>query len=206
MNETIEDVVSAMRQDIANGVVGMWADFGGEIARGYVDRIEAAHKREVEELKARLEAVVKECETEKFKWIPAMEYESIVKRSSMVDRYDRILRIARGEVGEMIGRESACHQPVTDCNHLGNAAKMREALSDACYAMHNFLKTKYGGYEEMAKALDKAKAALANPPRNCDIYDEESCRMAYHLKGDGLMTMQAFADWLFAPAEEGGAK
>lgn len=89
---------------------------------------------------------------------------------------------------------------------VGNAAKMREALSDACYAMHNFLKTKYGGYEEMAKALDKAKAALANPPRNCDIYDAESCRMAYHLHGDGLMTMQAFADWLFSPAEEGGAK
>ena len=53
--------------------------------------------------------------------------------------------------------------------HLCNAAKMREALSDACYAMFNFLKTQNGGYEEMANALDKAKAALAEPPRNCDI-------------------------------------
>ena len=54
----------------------------------------------------------------------------------------------------------------------------------------------------------KAKAALAAPPRNCDVYNNESCRMAYHLHGDGLMTMQAFADWLFAPAteKEGGAK
>lgn len=52
---------------------------------------------EVKSLKARLTAVVKECETEKSKWIPAMEYESVVKRSSMVDRYDRILRAARGE-------------------------------------------------------------------------------------------------------------
>ena len=53
-------------------------------------------------------------------------------------------------------------QPVTDCNRLGNAAKMREALSDACYAMFNFLKTQNGGYEEMAEALDKAKSALAD--------------------------------------------
>ena len=52
---------------------------------------------------------------------------------------------------------------------VGNAAKIREALSDACYAMFNFLKTQNGGYEEMAIALDKAKAALAAPARNCDI-------------------------------------
>ena len=50
----------------------------------------------------------------------------------------------------------------------GNAEKMRYALSDACYAMFNFLKTQNGGYGEMAKALDKAKATLAAPPRNCD--------------------------------------
>lgn len=111
-----------------------------------------------------------------------------------------------GEVGEMIGRDAACHQSFTDCHGLVNAAKMREALSDACYAMHNFLKTKYNGYEEMAKALDKAKSALSKPPRNCDIYDADSCRTAYHLHGDGLMTMQAFVDWLFAQAEEGCAK
>ena len=63
--------------------------------------------------------------------------------------------------------EKAGRQPVTDCNCLGNAEKMREALSDACYAMFNFLKTQNGGYEEMAKALDKAKSALATPPRDC---------------------------------------
>ena len=30
-----------------------------------------------------------------------------------------------GEIGEMIGREAACKQSVTDCNHLGNAAELR---------------------------------------------------------------------------------
>ena len=49
------------------------------------------------------------------------------------------------------------------------SSKTREALSDACYAMFNFLKTQNGGYEEMANALDKAKATLAEPIRNCDV-------------------------------------
>ena len=49
-----------------------------------------------------------------------------------------------------------------------NNMAMREALSDACYAMFNFLKMQNGGYEEMATALDKAKSALSAPPRNCD--------------------------------------
>ena len=78
-----------------------------------------------------------------------------------------------GEIGEMIGREATREKS----SRVGNAAKMRNALSDACYAMFNFLKTQNGGYEEMAKALDKAKAALAVPPRNCDVgTDEEQSR------------------------------
>ena len=44
-HETVADIVSDMRQDIADGTVGIWADFGGEVARGYADRIEAAYKR-----------------------------------------------------------------------------------------------------------------------------------------------------------------
>lgn len=40
--ETIADIVAEMRKDIAEGTVGIWSDFGGEIARSYADRIEAA--------------------------------------------------------------------------------------------------------------------------------------------------------------------
>ena len=43
--ETVADIVADMRQDIADGTVGIWADFGGEVARGYADRIEKAYKR-----------------------------------------------------------------------------------------------------------------------------------------------------------------
>ena len=46
--ETIADIVADMRKDIAEGTVGMWSDFGGEIASSYADRIEAAAKRERE--------------------------------------------------------------------------------------------------------------------------------------------------------------
>ena len=76
--ETIEDIVDEMRKDIAEGTVGIWSDFGGEIARGYADRIEAAAKRERE---AGAEAAQ-----------------------------------ACGEIGEMIGRESALAAPPRNCD------------------------------------------------------------------------------------------
>lgn len=45
--EEMSDILDEMRQDIADGTVCMWADFGGEIARGYVNRIEAAFNRAI---------------------------------------------------------------------------------------------------------------------------------------------------------------
>lgn len=65
-----------------------------------------------------------------------------------------------------------------------NVKAMRKALSDACYAMFNFLKTQNGGYEEMANALDKAKVALVAPPRNCDVGTpkEQSARFDDHCR------------------------
>ena len=119
--------------------------------------------------------------------------------------------------------EKAGPQPVTDCNCLGNAAKMREALSDACYAMFSFLKTQNGGYEEMAKALDKAKAALADTPRNCDVGTaEEQAKKWYwrYHQGHNCHTCPlgprkwsetdkatlCFSEWAQMPYEGGDAK
>lgn len=84
-----------------------------------------------------------------------------------------------------------------------NNAKLREALKTIRDKAHEQYINDYG--IDTVWIQDVANAALAAPPRNCDIYDAESCRMAYHLHGDGRMSMQAFADWLFAKAE-GGAK
>lgn len=75
-------------------------------------------------------------------------------------------------------------EAVTYRNQPGDAAKLREALSDACYAMFNFLKTQNGGYEEMANALDKAKAALAASPRNCDRMNVDDAFSAFSFMCD----------------------
>ena len=98
----------------------------------------------------------------------------------------------------------------------GDCAKLREAVCEILSYIESFHKYITPGKGKKLTALfavadtirNNARAALAAPPRNCDVYNNESCRMAYHLHGDGLMTMQAFADWLFAPAteKEGGAK
>ena len=153
--ETVADIVAEMRKDIAEGTVGIWSDFGGEIARSYADRIEAAHKRE------------REATTEKSS---AVGNADIVREVAQEMLNTSMQAVSAERINGWATRlAAACEQTVTNCNQLGNAAKMREALSDACYAMFNFLKTQNGGYEEMAKALDKAKAALATHPRNCDV-------------------------------------
>ena len=112
-----------------------------------------------------------------------------------------------GEIGEMIGREATREKS----SQVGNSAKIRESLSDACYAMFNFLKTQNGGYEEMAKALDKAKAALAATPRNCDIGTalEQVSRHRIWCKCGGdcaVSCKMCFAKWSQMPYEEGGAR
>ena len=99
------------------------------------------------------------------------------------------------------------------------SSKLREALSDACYAMFNFLKTQNGGYEEMAIALDKAKAALAEPIRNCDVdtAEEQAERFDYFCynhrsreKGCGDCPLldggPCELAWAQMPYGEGGAK
>ena len=107
-----------------------------------------------------------------------------------------------GEIGEMIGVEATREKS----SRVGNTAKMREALSDACYAMFNFLKTQNGGYGEMAKALDKAKDALAVPPRNCDRHECATSKAAQDVwrKEDGGKT--AYYEWLLAESTKGEAK
>ena len=104
-----------------------------------------------------------------------------------------------GEIGEMIGREATREKS----SRVGNAAKMREALNDACYAMFNFLKTQNGGYEEMAKALDKAKAALAEPPRNCDRPECATTKAAQDVWQKEAGGKTAYYEWLLQQYKEG---
>ena len=169
--ETVETVAAEMRNESHAGDESCLEWVGAKM-RTYADRFEAAHQREVAELKSKMNDVV--CENE-------------------------ALRDACGTCGVKREREATREKS----SQVGNAAKMREALSDACYAMFNFLKTQNGGYEEMAKALDKAKATLAEPPRNCDRPECATTKAAQEVwrKEDGGKT--AYYEWLLATYTEG---
>lgn len=53
-----------------------------------------------------------------------------------------------------------------------NMKAMREALVGLAQAVQDFLATKGRNfYPDMAVALEAAAAALAAPPRNCDLYN-----------------------------------
>ena len=112
-----------------------------------------------------------------------------------------------GEIGEMIGREAAGRQPVTDCNRLGNVAKMREALSDACYANY------------ILRGDANKEVELSRPLRNCDVgtADEQDARHSKwcrHYGIDGDMEVACASQdcslcvlrWAQMPFEEGGVK
>ena len=102
----------------------------------------------------------------------------------------------------------AAKQSVTDCNHLGNAAK----LSEACEA----LMSEIGGYltdgleviwcSVSGKTINKARAALAAPPRNCDRPECATTKAAQDVwrKEDGGKT--AYYEWLLAAATKGEKK
>lgn len=141
----------------------------------YADRIKEAwkrqmsqswHHREMEELVARHEKEV-------------AELKSNLNGNTVVEA----CRLLNEEGDPTLCETSKCpfYGDPNGCNHptgyrqvvpYGNAAALRDALSDACYAMFNFLKTQNGGYEEMARALDKGKAALAVVPQQPSGKDE----------------------------------
>lgn len=72
-------------------------------------------------------------------------------------------------------REASVKQSVTDCNHLGNAAKMREALS-MILGIADHLQTRFAipkfASEEILELKQIAESALSAPPRNVDVGTE----------------------------------
>ena len=74
-----------------------------------------------------------------------------------------------GEIGEMVGREAACHQPVTDCQGLGNTTKMSEALERTQRVLHCAIVAEKFKGDDAQEALNVVTTALDAPPRNCDI-------------------------------------
>ena len=66
-------------------------------------------------------------------------------------------------------RHETIEQSVTDCNHLGNAAKMRKALVMAQRVLHCAIVAEILKGDDAQEALNVVTAALSAPPRNCDI-------------------------------------
>ena len=101
------------------------------------------------------------------------------------------------------------NQSVTNCNHLGNAAKMREALENiaeyakaaACHTEDAHL---LGYLNQMARW---AEAAISAPPRNCDRPECATTKAAQEVwrKEDGGKT--AYYEWLLETSTaKGGSK
>lgn len=115
-----------------------------------------------------------------------------------------------GEIGEMVGRDAACHQPVTDCHGL-NAAAMREALL-RCDAIAQLPEIReYVIVKDMRNLIKKA---LAAPPRECDVgtADEQAerhkrwCDLQSIKDCWGVGCRKCITRWSRMPYEAGGAK
>jgi len=134
-------------------------------------------------------------------------------------------------------------EAVTDCNQFGDAAKLREALERVlCWLKrmnaqplntlaiseltpsHAVNRTAKSIIEDNDYHISRLTAALAAPPRNCDLYttvDEAraaheaicekyvKCHYGCPLNNEeNYSAFDCFEAWLFAPATEteGGAK
>ena len=177
--ETVADIVAEMRGFKCRNLETGEIEECSFIANYLSDRIEAAQKREVEAITAKLEEA-RHC------WKVWSERADEL-RNKCDEQYAQLKSVGNADIG--------------------NGAKMREALELCVKQMSDAICDKDFGDDVvylvgcMKTCIDYMKATLAISPRNCDVYNSETCRMAYHMKGLGLMTMQAFADWLFAPYE-----
>ena len=118
--------------------------------------------------------------------------------------------------------EAAVNQPVINCNRLGNAAAMREALLMILGTVDH-LQTRFAipklASEEISELKQIAESALSAPPRNCDVgtvaeqnerfdkycYDHRSheiCCGKCPIFGEPCCELA----WSQMPYEEGGAK
>lgn len=119
----------------------------------------------------------------------------------------------------MVGRDAACHQPVTDCHGL-NAAAMRAALEKTksviatCMEILNKIPDgcDYDGLvDEVADELcdlrdSHVKSAISSPPRNCDVLSDTQEALAAIHEDRGYVNnpideRRLTVEWLFAEAK-----
>ena len=129
-----------------------------------------------------------------------------------------------GEIGEMVGREEAKNKSVTNCNRLGNAARMREALekADAVLSLISksawFIDANFSVNKAVIEAVNAIEDALSAPPRNCDVGkpEEQAERFQWFcdtrpcdcctLKNKVNETLDCAIHWAQMPYKEGENK
>ena len=92
-------------------------------------------------------------------------------------------------------REASVKQSVTDCNHLGNAEKMRNALKQI-HDRVNSLNEDCG--VDPIDVRDLARAALIAPPRNCDVLSKDE---ALKVLDDRSFSKEDTIEWLYEEAK-----
>ncbi len=110
-------------------------------------------------------------------------------------------------------------EAVTDCNRLGNAAKMREALKEARRVLRKIYKPELspldGDNRLISATVGIINAALSAPARNCDLplvvdgpasnNADKAWRVFKHSNPDAYFDVPGLLrciDWLFATAAE----
>lgn len=166
-----------------------------------LDRLEAAHKREIDVLKQRC-----------------------AELNAEVAAKDEVIKRLNDAISEEQRRKMATTE---NPSAVGDAAKLREAViktqSVIAKCMDILNKIPECGYngliDDVADELcdlreEYVKAALAAPPRNCDKYNTtqsatrkwaEMAGASIYAEGDGN-DWRKFFHWLYAEAKEGGSK
>ena len=197
--ETIEDIVAEMREyESTPPPRDAWLDLA--------DRIEAAWKAE-RERGAEAAQICGEIGE-------MIGREATTEKSSRVGNSNAVREVAQEMLntsmqavtaerinGWAMRLAAACEQSVTDCNHLGNAAKIREAYEFA----EEFLRDYGTDWKLHNKLCDMLKSALAEPLRNCDLYSVGEALRKYgfptKIKPWGEKEWLDFCEWLVSEVE-----
>ena len=94
-------------------------------------------------------------------------------------------------------RHETIEQSVTDCNHLGNAAKMREALESVRNWFINRLFN--SSYQVTIEGLLLiVNSALNVPSRNCDVLSKDE---VLKVLDDRSFSKEDTIEWLYSEAK-----
>lgn len=221
--ETIADIVAEMRiGDLcAEDTSASRPEFINDFLASYADRIEAAAKRECE-AGAEAAQICGEIGEMIGREATCSKSSQVGNASTVQDIAQEMLNTSMQSItaerinGWAMRLAEACEQSVTDSNHFGNAAKMREALEDArrfvSASAHRtdrdllIMDEKRGAYVLTPKeTLIKIDDVLSAPPRNCDRFatldDARNTFFADYVPDETRSSATAFAIWLFDKAK-----